>query len=458
MNKIKSFFQRQVTRIRKNTFVKSVLTLSAGVVVSQAVALCTTPVISRIYTPEVLGDFSLITSNATIIGVIVCLGLISAIMIPKDNDEAKGLCRLLTFLIIGLTTILLCVALAFSPVLQLFTVSLDYRLACCILWLYVILTNISSVCYSYVNRQGLYRVLFWNPTIGTVSNAAISIILGLLGCGLWGYICGNLLALILNILHMLFHVNPFKGKIAADYRHRTLIKKYKEFPLILFPSNLVGTFAQQMPVQLIGRFWGSTVLGSYSMCMTILGLPSKFLAGPVNRVFYKEATERYNNGENIGVFTLKILKANIKIAIIPIALLIVLGGPIFSFILGSDWEMAGTFASVMGIYQVMVFCNSCLAGKFVVINKKKTILFLNIAGVVFYFAVFMVCHLLSFTPLTSITVFAISGALFELTDTFIFMKQSRVNLKDYFYFLILYLIIPAVAATGIRLLLEGAVL
>ena len=453
MDRIKSFMQGQLNRVRKSSFIKSILTLSTGVIVSQAIALFTTPIVSRIYSVEVIGDFSLITSNAAIIGVIVCMGLMSAIMIPKDDDEAKGLCRLISGLIIGMTTLFLCVALVLTPKWQLFSVGIDYRTACLILWVYVILTNISSICYAYTNRQKMYKVLFWNPTIGTASNAAVSIGLGLLGCGLWGYCCGNLLALLLNIAHMLVHANPFKGEISITFRPLRLLKKYKDFPMVLLPSNLVGAFAQQMPVQLIGRFWGSAVLGSYSMCMNILGLPTKFLAGPVNRVFYREATERYNNGENIGAFSLRILKANIKIAIFPITVLIIFGEPVFSFVLGSDWKEAGTFASVLGVYQLMLFCNSSLSGKFVIINKKKTILVLNIAFVALNFTVFNVCNLFSFSALRSITVYAVAGAFFAITDTFIFMKQSRADMKEYALFLLLYLILPVAVSTGIRILL-----
>lgn len=453
MNKMKKWLSAQFNRIKSNSFIKSILTLSAGVVVSQSISLLTTPIVSRIYDPEVLGDFSIITSNASIIGVFVCLGLMTAIMVPKENDEAKGLCRLLATSIIGLTTLLLLIAFAISGTWQMFSVNLDYRVACLILWLYIVLSNVSSVCYAYVNRQKMYKVLFWNPTIGTVANATVSIVLGLLGCGLWGYACGNLLALVLNIVHMLRRVNPFKGKIAREYRALPLLKKHKDFPLVMLPSTFIGTFAQQTPVQMLSRFWGNTTLGSYSMCLTILGLPSKFLAGPVNRVFYREATERVNRGENIGDFTIKILETNIKIAIMPIVVLILFGTQIFSIVLGNKWEVAGSFASVLGIYQLMAFCNSCLSGKFVVINRKKTILLLNIAALIIYLSIFFVCHLLNISAFAAITVYAIVGALFELSDTFIFMYQTKADLRRYFRFVLFFLLIPTVSATILRILI-----
>lgn len=102
---IKDAINRWINRIQNSSFIKSVLTLSAGVVVSQAIALFTSPIISRIYDPQVVGDFSLILSNSTIIGTIICMGFLSAIMLPPEDEQAKGLCRLLMKLILGGSTL-----------------------------------------------------------------------------------------------------------------------------------------------------------------------------------------------------------------------------------------------------------------------------------------------------------------------------------------------------------------
>lgn len=454
MNKMKKWLSSQFNRIKSNSFIKSILTLSAGVVVSQSISLLTTPIVSRIYDPEVLGDFSIITSNARIIGEFVCLGLMTAIMVPKENDEAKGLCRLLATSIIGLTTLLLLIAFAISGTWRMFSVNLDYRVACLILWLYIVLSNVSSVCYAYVNRQKMYKVLFWNPTIGTVANATVSIVLGLLGCGLWGYACGNLLALVLNIVHMLRRVNPFKGKIAREYRALPLLKKHKDFPLYQLPANFIGTFSQQMPVQLIKRFFGSAILGSYSMCLTILGIPSKFLSAPVNRVYYQEATSRYNRGEDIGEFSYKILETNIRIAIIPISILIVFGKPLFTLVLGEKWMQAGSFATVIGVYQLVQFCRECLSGNYVIIKKQKLNLVFSSIDILLNFAVFNI-GLSAFGEIfPTLILYVIVGVLYKLIDLGLFLYYTGITMDRYLRFVGLYIFLPALLATMVRIVLN----
>lgn len=453
---LKNMINNWIARIRNSSFIKSVLTLSAGVVVSQAIALFTTPIISRIYDPQVIGDFSLVLSNSTIIGTVICMGLIPAIMLPPEEDQAKGVCRLILKLIVGGATVLLLAALALSGVWRMFSVNMDYREACVLLWALVVLENTSSLCYSYVNRQKMYKVLFWNPSLGTVSNAVFSITLGLVGWGLRGYMLANLLSKALIIVHMLRHANPFRGRVQCT--SWGLLKKYKDFPLVMLPSNLVGTLSSQLPIQMLSWFWGNAVLGSYSMCMTILKLPARFLAAPVNSVFYREASERANRGENIGEFAFSLIKANIKLAVIPFFLLIVLGRPLFSIVLGEKWADAGDFASVMSIQVLLNFCTSCLSGKFVIIGKKKTILMLNIIVMLSNVGVFLISHFAGLTAFGAIVAFSLMGGLMTILDMSVFMKQTGISLCRFYRFVLLYLLLPVAVGIMLRLGLQFFVL
>ena len=448
----KFFIQKWKHKIQSSSFIKSVLTLSAGVVVSQLVSLIATPILSRIYDPHVLGDFSILTSNTTIIGTVITMGFLSAIMLPEDDDEAKGLCRLLAKLITGCSTVLL-VVLVLTPKYQLFSVSIDYPLACIALWSIVLLDNLSSLCYSYVNRQKIYKVLFWNPSLGTISNTLVNIIMGMMGFGLWGYICSRVISSILVICHMLYHANPFVGKI--QHRSIALMRQYRNFPLVLLPSNLIGTLSAQLPVLMLDKFWGSFALGNYSMCMNIMNLPKKFLAAPVNRVFYREATERINRGENIGEFAFSLVNTNVKLALIPVVLVIAFGEPIFVLILGDQWAIAGKMASVMSFYILLSFCTSCLSGKFVIIGKKTTILIMNIVVLCTNYITFIICNLLDFSAFTTVTIFSIIGCILSLIDLAIFMKQTNISIAKYVCFIVTHLLLPVAGAVLLRLAIQN---
>lgn len=103
----------------------------------------------------------------------------------------------------------------------------------------------------------------------------------------------------------------------------------------------------------------------------------------------------------------------------------------------------------------MTFCNSCLAGKFVVINRKKTILVLNCIGVGAYYLVFLFCHMADLDAQTTIVLYSVVGVLFEITDSTVFMIQCKADMKEYWKFILIYFALPVSVATFIRILFWG---
>ena len=63
--------RKLVQRIQTSGFLKSVLTLSSGVIVGQAINFLGMPVVGRVYTPTAMGDYTLITANSAIISAFV---------------------------------------------------------------------------------------------------------------------------------------------------------------------------------------------------------------------------------------------------------------------------------------------------------------------------------------------------------------------------------------------------
>lgn len=446
------FIKELFYKIKKTEFIKNIATLVSGVLLGQAITTIGMPIISRIYNPEVLGEFNIINSSGLIINGFLCLGLLTAIMIPEKDEEANGICKIITVALFLMSTFILLIVLVLSPYFRIFEVSFNYGVACVLLWLLLLTTNISTMYYSYVNRKKMYRVLFWNPTVGALSTVLIRIVLGLLGFGAIGYLIGAIASYMLNILYMARYVNPFQGSHNKSHI-RNLFKKYSDFPLYQMPANIISGIAGQLPVLLIARFFGNAVVGSFSMALSILNLPINFLASPINRVYFRDATELYNEGKNIANFTFNILKTNIRLAFIPISMLIIFGEPLFSLILGKNWSQAGTFASVLGIYSLMLFCSYCLAGNFVILKKQNINLIISIVSVILSVISISVGSLVFKEAFLTIVCYVIARTLLIITDLGLFLYLTGLKLKEYFMFLLFYFIFPVAIAVFLRILI-----
>lgn len=451
---IKSVAKRLYTHVMASSFLKSVMTLSSGVVIGQAISFFGMPVVGRVYDPAAIGDYTLITTNAGIISSVACLGMMTVFMLPESHEEARGLSRLVTCSTALITTLAILGLWFCQGIYRIFnTEETAYAVSLLVLWLYIVFNTVSNICYAYVNRHKLYRVMFWNPIITAGVNVGAGIVFGLLGFGFVGYTLAHILSFAVNIFHLARHANPYEKVSDPVFRFVPLLKNYRRFPLYQMPANLISSVGNQIPVQLIEGLYTSTALGMYSMAIKILSLPASLLATPINRVYFREASERYNRGEDIGEFSFRILKANIKIAIIPIVLLILFGEWIFAVFLGEKWRQAGTFAAILGVYYLIQFCNNCLSGGFVIIRKNKFNLYTAIYQMVSSVVLYGVVVYLKPGVEICLVLLAASGILTVLTSQGILFWLTGIRMHRYLGFVFKYIFLPTGAAWLLRALI-----
>jgi lipopolysaccharide exporter len=70
-------------KVRRSSFVVDVFTLSSGTAIAQAIMIGILPILSRLYTPEEFGVFTLFVSIATLVSVGASLSFESMIMLAR---------------------------------------------------------------------------------------------------------------------------------------------------------------------------------------------------------------------------------------------------------------------------------------------------------------------------------------------------------------------------------------
>ena len=83
----------------KGDFTKSVLTLVTGTVISQIIVFFFSLIISRLYTPEETSYFSIYTRIVLFVSTLATARFESALALPKREEHAFSLYRLLIQLI-----------------------------------------------------------------------------------------------------------------------------------------------------------------------------------------------------------------------------------------------------------------------------------------------------------------------------------------------------------------------
>lgn len=440
MNQIKTLLQK----IKESDVAKNILTLASGNVIGYAVTLVALPFVSRVYTMSELGGYDLMVSSAVILITTLQMALILVIMIPEEDHQANCICKIIaTVSLFGAVIIALALALVY-PRFALFDIGVSYYAAIMMFALYICSFNVQSIYYSYVNRKKLYRVLFWNPILLAGANALISIGLGIVGFGTLGYMAGTIASYFVAILHMRRFVKPFEGKHSfGDYKD--ILKEYKAYPLVQMPANLIQVFGNQLPAQLLGRLFSTAALGGYTMATKILSVPVSLLATPINKVYYREVVERLGDNNDPGGFAYSLLCKNIKIAILPIGVLMVFGTEIAGFVLGEQWEVSGLYMLILGIAFLLHYCTACMSGTYIAARKQSYSFFIAGFTLVLYAVCFSLAAYLQFDVTQTIILYAVFSSIKELTSLSLCMRCLRFSLKTLWTFLLKYVLLAGVA-------------
>ncbi|WP_158589527.1 oligosaccharide flippase family protein [Butyrivibrio sp. CB08] len=425
--------------LNRHPFFKNIAVLISGNVIGYGIYMVFLPVLSRIFGPVQMGEYDLILSSGRFVLDFISLGLIMAVMLPKEDDNAKDICQIVLFLNVGFLLVFISILFAIRNVYHLFDTSIPYGLSVILLALYLFAFNLQALFYSYTNRSKKYRVLFWNPIVQNVANVGISITLGIMGFGTTGYLMGTVAAYIICTIHMRFFVQPFHTKISIK-KWKKRLREYKDIPLVQLPANVISQIGTEIPTQYLGRVFGSGLLGGYTMANRILSIPVSLLATPINRVVYQTMAAKRNSNEDVGDFCFGVVEKNIKLAILPVGVLIVFSRPLIPWVLGKEWVVAGDYIAILGVMFLLKFCSACVSGTFVVMGRQKLSLVMSFVNLAIYGACFGLSYVLGFNVRTTVLIFSVSECMYQILNLVLCVYCTHYSMQKFIKFLLKYII------------------
>ena len=368
---------------------KNIAKISSGTLLGQLVSFVTLPIFTRIYGATVIGYWTLFTSVAFIVNSFSDLGMTQAIMVEEDEEKRKELFSVITTLGLVLSIIVSAIFFVYYTV-----VPSDSGISP---WCYAVVLAVLiftqqqiQVSYSWLNKNGQYNILMKNPIVNSVAIAVVAIPLGLIGefCGVSLFITyGYYVALICGQLFTLIHMRRFIPKINLDFRIKHYVEKikmYQEFVKYQTPTTILAQIKNQAPVVLIRMFFGTEILGYYSVTNRVLGIPINLLAHAIGRVYYQNVADKASKGEKVGEFTFRNITKAMKVALIPMILIMSFGDVASTIIFGSDYIVTGNMIRIISLMTFFTFLMQATQGISIVIHKQKYSLFLAIAQVFGY--------------------------------------------------------------------------
>ncbi len=110
LNGIQSF----ISRTWKSRFVRNVAVVASGTAGAQAIVIAFSPIITRLYGPEAFGILGTFMAIVAVITPIAALSYPIAIVLPKEESDARGIARLSAYIALAVAALTALVLLVFG--------------------------------------------------------------------------------------------------------------------------------------------------------------------------------------------------------------------------------------------------------------------------------------------------------------------------------------------------------
>ena len=276
----------KVPRPLRSILADSGLLLSVGVGV-QLIALLLLPWVSRLYTPDTLGDLALILSIATLLSIAVGGRYEQAIVVCQEPLERDHLLRLTLWITALATLALLALTLAFEPWIG----TTRYATLQGKLWLIppvVCALGLCATLSNYALSLGQFKRIATSKAVQGLGNNGLKVGFGLFSptvWSLWGaQIASTLLALV-PLLPSLKHHKTINGPTNCRGL-KFVARKYRVFPIFSLPQTLITTLLGSILILMLPLGYTTVEVGLVSMATMLARRPIQLIADSVSQVYF----------------------------------------------------------------------------------------------------------------------------------------------------------------------------
>jgi len=395
-----------------------------GTATGQAIAIASSPLITRIYGPEIFGLQGIFLGLLSIAMPLAAMRYPLAIVVASTESEAKALAKL--SLIIGLSLALF-IGILLIGFREWLLVFLGVEALGSLVWflpLAIFLVAVQDVCDQRSVRSNMFRL------IGAVT-AGQALITNFIRIG-GGLIQPSAVVLIaassLSYGFQAVFLSAFhrsRSESSSNVSVLDVFLKYKDFPLYRMPADLVSALSQTVPIFLLAILFTPTVAGLYTLSRSVVNLPINIVGTAAGNVLYSRMAEYSKNKRPIFQFVLRLTLVQLigPGAITGIAALVF--PSFFAFAFGETWRDAGEFAQWMSLWVICMLVSIPTVRSLAVIGRQNLHLAFNL--LLFVFGTFgMLCgYYYTGTDIGTVAIYSLVTSSIYVIQIIVYLDQVR---------------------------------
>ncbi|WP_130866651.1 lipopolysaccharide biosynthesis protein [Acidipropionibacterium timonense] len=320
--------------------------------------------------PAQWGIYSAVYAAAGFVIPVAALRYDMAIVLPRDDAEARAIFGLATKINAIISVLATLVMIPLGGVLA----SLLDAPAGTRWWMLAVGAFIFTYCeYNIVNywanRRKQFGVIGTNAVWNQAVTAAGRLIGAFTGLGAGGQI-------VAAVVGEAAGLNNFRSRLGKDLvgvrpapiPARELMRRYRKMPLLTAPNAIVDAIRLQGITWSMGIYYSKTVMGLFTMAWSLMQVPASVINQAMSQVFFQKLSVT-DGGHMFRTVRQSIVRSAVA-GIIPFALLYFLVPPILPLLMGASYRPVASISVALVPWLYLNFITSPVSNLFIVTRNN----------------------------------------------------------------------------------------
>lgn len=380
---------------------------------AQIIPVLTSPILTRLYTPDDFGKLAVFTGLMSVLGTVVTLRYESAIPIPKEDAAAKvlvGLSITLTVAIALVTGVIVwsgytgLIRLPFIQAIQPYWWVVPLGL---------LMIGVYQTLSSWAVRKTEYPLLAATRLWQGLASAAAQVGLGLMASGPLGLFIGYLAGQSAGIRTLLRCWTPATGSFRGLFEYKSIkqaASRYRRFPVLSAPSAFLDSLGLALPAFFLSAYYDESIVGLYALTARVAAVPISVIGASVSKVYVGEAAEMVRTKpQEFPMFYAAVLKRMALFGLVGVLLPLLLVRPVIPIVFGPEWANAGIYLQILAPMHAVQFIAAPFGGTLELLERQDLHLLRELVRVLLTGLALWLGGALGLIPGWSIALLSIAG-------------------------------------------------
>ena len=373
------------------------MVLMSGTAMAQLITAGSMPVVTRLYSPEMIGVISIYLSFFNLWLSLLTWRYESALLIADTEEESHHVFRL-GALLVFVTAFLAIPALGGLRLSGVMGFGVLPIWAPFVAFLSLLGFGWYMLYRCWLLRLRETRVISLSAVARSGANAGTRLVTGFIGFGTNGLFVAEILGSWSALGAVRKKCRDLLGEQSPPWDKPSMnrvARKYRKFPLFEMPSTFVNQLAAAMPVPMVGALYGAQAAGWFGLARLLYAIPNTQIGRSVGDVFQMELGYLIRDGQEDKVVRI-FKKFVIRLALVGFVALffsVFLAPLMVPVVFGHEWSEMGRIVAYMGPWMFMALVVSSLSRSLSVLQKQHWKLFYDVLALLIVLLIYYYCEL-----------------------------------------------------------------